>query len=112
MHDNSLTKKVLEGVRTNPGVSRRALLGLLPGKPNPRSVSTALTILARGGVIENQGRSGLAASWFPVIREVDFRFRKIAIDLLKELKSVHHSQREEFLAQRLQEIFGDSAPPA
>lgn len=107
IHSNSLTRKVLESVRKNPGVSRRVLIGSLPGKPNPRSVSTALTILARGGVIENKGRSGLAASWFPVIMEVDFKFRKIAIDLLKEMKGVHHSQREEFLAKRLQEIFGD-----
>ena|SRR5881227_1633083 len=105
-HANSLTTKVLENVRKSPGVSRRDILAMLPNSPNPRSVSTALTILSHGGVIENRGRSGLAAKWFPVIMEVDFKFRKIARELMSEMRNVHHSQREEFLAKRLQELFG------
>lgn len=107
MHANSITQKVLEYVRKNPGATRAQMLGVLPDNTKRRSVTSALLHLAKGEAVVNRGGSGLAARWYPIIIEVDFKFRKIARELLTELKDVHHSQREEFLAQRLQEIFGD-----
>lgn|SRR3954454_11095527 len=108
MHKNSITQKVLEYVRKNPGATRAQMLAILPEATKRRSVTSALIHLSKGGAISNQGGSGLAARWYPIIIEVDFKFRKIARELLAELKHVHHSQREEFLAQRLQEIFGEA----
>src|SRR5437016_5343525 len=55
---------------------------------------------------ENRGGSGLAAQWFPINILVKVKYLKIAGMLLNELKDVHHSQREIYLAKRLEEIFG------
>lgn len=106
IHSDSLTRKVLEHVRSNPGTTRPKLLMELPDFTKPHSVSSILGHLAKGGVIENRGRSGRAARWYPIEIVVNPKFRKIARDLLNELKNVHHTQREDYLAKRLQEIFG------
>lgn len=107
MHSNSITQKALEYIRANPGSTRSSMLSVLPEDVKRRSVTSALIHLAKGGAIENRGGSGLSARWFPITIEVNFKFRKIAIDLLKEMRQVHHTQREDWLALKLQEIFGD-----
>jgi predicted transcriptional regulator len=106
IHSNSLTRQIVDYIRAHPGAKRPDILSALPEGTKPHSVSTLLSNLAKGGVIVNSGRSGRAASWVPIIIEVDFKFRKIARELLVEMKAIHHSQREEHLALRLQEIFG------
>lgn len=110
MHDNSTTRKVLDYIRAHPGTTRAKILEDLPEGTSRKTVSSVLGHLARGGAIENRGipnrgKSGLTARWFPITIEVDFKFRKIAIDLLSELSKVHHTQREDYLARRLQELF-------
>lgn len=109
IHSNSLTRKVLDYVRDHPGTTRPNILTVLPENTKPHSVSSILGNLAKGGVLENRGRAGRAARWYAQEITVDKRWRKIAKMLLTELKDVHHSKREDFLAKRLQEIFGESA---
>jgi hypothetical protein len=106
IHSNALTQKVAEFVRNNPGATRPNVLKVLPEGTKPHTVSGILGHLAKGGVIENRGRSGRAASWFPIDISVKAFYLKIASMLLSELKGVHHSQREVYLAKRLEEIFG------
>jgi hypothetical protein len=108
MHANSITQKVLEFVRANPGATRAQMLAVLPDGVKRRSVTSALLHLAKGEAVTNRGGSGLSARWYPIIIEVDFKFRRIARELLAELKDVHHSQREEYLALKLQELFGEA----
>src|SRR5436190_13715228 len=105
IHSESLTRKVLDYIRAHPGTTRPLVLSVLPEGTKPHTVSSIMGHLARGGVIANRGRAGRSARWYPIIIEVDFKFRKIARELLAEMKKVHHSQREEFLAQRLQDLF-------
>lgn len=109
IHSESMTRKVLEYIRDHPGTTRPNILTVLPEETKKHSVSSILGHLAKGGVIENRGRSGRAARWFFVDITVSEMFRKIARTLLAELKEVHHSQREDYLAKRLQEIFGGSS---
>jgi hypothetical protein len=108
IHSDSLTRKVVEFVHDNPGVTRANVLEALPDETKARTVSSIFNYLARTGAIENRGRSGLAARWFPITITVGKMYRDIARTLLAELKTVHHSQREDYLAKRLQEIFGGS----
>jgi hypothetical protein len=108
-HPNSTTRKLVDYIRSHPGATRAKMLEALADGTNPRTVSSALNILSRGGAIENRGRAGRAARWFSIELTVDGSFRKIARQLLSELKEVHHSQREEYLAKRLQELFGSSS---
>lgn len=108
IHSDSLTRKVLDYVRAHPGTTRPNMLNVLPDETKPRSVSTALYQLAKGGVIENRGRAGRSARWYPIDISVKAYYRKIARTLLDELKNIHHSQREDYLAKRLQEIFDSS----
>lgn len=108
IHSNALTQKVAEYIRTNPGATRPNLLTVLPEGTKPHTVSGILGHLAKGGVVENRGRSGRAARWFAVEITVKKSYLKIARQLLSELKSVHHSQREIYLAKRLEELFGAS----
>lgn len=109
MHDSSLTRKIVDYVRSHPGTTRSALLQVLPDDTKSRSVSSALNHLAQGGVVQNLGRSGRAARWYPIVISVESMYRKIAKQLLAEMKSIHHSQREDWLASRLQELFGSKA---
>lgn len=106
IHSNSTTRKVVEYIRAHPGTTRPNILTVLPDGTKPHSVSSILVHLAKTGVVENRGRSGRAARWFPIEMVVDIKFRNIARELLSELKSIHHSQREDYLAKRLQELFG------
>lgn len=107
IHSNSATRKIVDYIRAHPGATRPMMMSVLPDETKPHTVSSILGHLAKGGVVQNLGRSGRAARWFPVTIEVDFKYRKMAIDLLRELKNIHHTQREDYLAQRLQELFSD-----
>lgn len=109
IHSNSATRKVVDYIRQNPGATRPSMLSVLPDGTSPRTVSSALNHLARGGVIENRGRAGRAARWYPIDIKIKVKYLKIAGQLLNELKDVHHSQREVYLAKRLEEIFGSSS---
>jgi hypothetical protein len=106
IHSNSTTRKIVEYIRANPGSTRPMMMSVLPDGTKPHTVSSILGHLSKGGVVQNLGRSGRAARWFPVQIVVDKKFRKIARQLVEELKNVHHTQREDYLALRLQEIFG------
>lgn len=108
IHADSLTRKVADYVRENPGATRPNILTVLPDGTKPHSVSSILGNLAKGGVVENRGKAGRAAMWFFKDISVKELYRKIARQLLDELKDVHHSQREVYLAKRLEELFGGS----
>lgn len=106
IHTNALTQKVASYIRDHPGATRGQMLKALNDNANPKTVSSILVHLSHGGVVENRGGSGLAARWFPINISVKVKYLKIAGMLLNELKDVHHSQREIYLAKRLEEIFG------
>ena len=105
IHSNSLTRQVGDYIRKNPGSARALVLTALPEGTKPQSISSIMSHLARTGVIENRGGAGRAARWYPVVRTVGAMYRKIARDILSDMKGVHHTQREEWLAQRLQDTF-------
>jgi len=87
IHSNSATRKIVDYIRAHPGATRPMMMSVLPDGTKPHTVSSILGHLAKGGVVQNLGRSGRAARWFPVTIEVDFKYRKMAIDLLRELRA-------------------------
>lgn len=103
---DSITKQVVEFVQQYPGCTRADILTVLPKDTKRSSVSSIITYLRKASVIENHGGKGLAARWHPLITEVDPYFSVVADDLMAELAKVHKTQRNQYLAKRLEEIFG------
>lgn len=106
IHENSITRKVLEYIKANPGARRRDILEGLPEGVPKGSVSRATQHLSATGAIENRGKTGCGSRWHAIDISTEEQYRAIAQDLLNELKEIHHSQRVPLLAKRLQEIFG------
>lgn len=107
-YTHSITRDVLGYIQDNPGCTRRDILTALPLDVKRASVSSILIHLSHAKAIENRGGSGLAARWFPVAEaDVDGSYLVIAGELIDEMAEIHHSRREEYLAKRLQEIFGE-----
>lgn len=108
IHAYSLTRSILELIQNNPGITRGDILKNLPTNTLPQSVSSIMRHLSAAKAIENRGGIGLAASWYAVVEEnVEAPYLVIAGELMDEMAEIHHSRREEYLAKRLQEIFGE-----
>jgi hypothetical protein len=105
IHANSATHVILEYIKAHPGCVRADILGVLPEDFKRGSVSNIMGRLQRTHAIENRGGSGRAARWYAIESTVENSYFLIACELLDELKTVHHTRREEYFAERLQEIF-------
>lgn len=100
IHANSLTRKVVEFIKVHPGSTRNDIWRAMPMDTKDNSVGSTLTRLHHANVIENRdGR------WYPVEMPVQEDYYVVAVELLDELKEIHHTQREEYLGKRLEEIF-------
>lgn len=104
---NTKIRIILEYIQAHPGAARADILTVLPADTKPGSVSCLIQRLHTTGAIENRGRGGKLARWYPVETSDKPEYHTIAEDLLEDLKTVHHAIRAEYLALRLEEIFGD-----
>ena len=111
-YTNSITESIVDFVKDHPGATRDEILTALPEGTKWGTVANTLSRMARGGVLENQGGSTnrwTPARWFFIARPVTDYAREQAREILADLKDLHPSVREQFLAEKLDEIF--EAPP-
>lgn len=59
-----ITPKVLEIIKTDPGVSARHIQALLPGVDS-KKISASLAYHRREKRIQNRGKAARGASWYP-----------------------------------------------
>lgn len=102
----TITGKILEYVRANPGATRAQMLEHLPKGTKAGTVSGLTTQMAARGLIENRGANGRGARWYTTDFSVSPTYLLIAQDLLDELKEGPSTCQDIVLAQRLEEIFG------
>jgi predicted transcriptional regulator len=105
IHEHSATRKILEYIQVNPGVSRSEIISALSLTNPPHSVTVLLGNLRRQNIIKRHG-STKSARWYPIEFNADPIYGIIAVDILDELKNIHHTQKADYLAKRLEEIFG------
>lgn len=108
VHANSITREILEVIKENPGCVLGDIMEALSPYANRRSVSNMMGRLQQNGAIENRGGHSFKARWYAVESKVQTYYLDIASDLLAEMKDIHHTVREEYLAERLEELFGDN----
>jgi len=101
----TLIKAILSYIRLHPGVKGSEVHVVFKDSPK-NAISGSLARLHRAGLIENRGPRGTRWSvWYPVEEEpVDPKFLEIAQEILKDLKNVLPTEREEFLARKLKEL--------
>jgi hypothetical protein len=105
-YEGSITQEVLEYIQKNPGVMRKKIVADLSLYDKPRVVSMILHRLGKLNAIENRGGRTSSAIWYPVDSTTELFYQDVAEELLSELKDIHHANRVEYLAKRLEEIFG------
>jgi hypothetical protein len=101
----TLIKAILIYIRLHPGVKGSEVQVVFKDSPK-NAISGSIARLRRAGLVENRGPSNRWSEWYPVeVEPVDPEFLEIAQELLEVLSTVLKSEREEFLARKLKEIF-------
>lgn len=104
----NITLRILKFVKANPGTTHQDIRKAMP-EIKSGTVSNMLGRLQKQGAIENRGGTvnrWNPAKWYPVVdHSISDRFRGIARGLLRDLKDVHPSKREDYLAKQLQGMF-------
>ncbi len=107
IHKNTKTRQILEYIQDHPeGSTLSEITSVFDNQISSMSASSLLGYLRRKKAIETRGGPGRSARWYPIENITNPIYNIIAIDLLDELKSIHHSQKSDYLAKRLEEIFG------
>lgn len=109
--DTSLTNRVFEAIRDNPGISNKELYTLFKEEFSPSSVMRAVENLRinRHQVV-NRGTGQKSGSrrtaWYVVEIEDESiePYYKLADDILNSMKGLRFGEKRGYLADRLQEI--------
>lgn len=101
----TLTQSLIDFVTANPGCSRAEIIEGIGYEGPPLTISNMLGRLKRESALRSAGPSPKLNRWFPITNTGDAAYNQIAQDLLEELKGVHHSAQQAYLAKRLEEIF-------
>jgi hypothetical protein len=110
-YTNSIAESIVDFVKENPGATRNEILTALPEGIKWGTVSNTLSRMARSGVLENRGGSTNRwdpARWFFIARPVNDYAREQAREILADLAKLHPSVREQFLAEKLDEMFEET----
>lgn len=108
IQEKSMSQTITEYIRAHPGCRRADILTVLGPNINPVSVSGTMGYLQRKRVIENRGGFGRNSSWYVIDNKALPMFLEMAADILQELKEMHPSVRTAHLAQRLEDLLGES----
>lgn len=103
----TLTSRIVEYVRANPGCSRAQIIDGIAFEGPPLQITTMLGRLKRERVLRSEGPYPKLKRWHPVEWAKDPKYMAIASDILAELKDVNHEVRQEYLAMRLEELFSN-----
>jgi len=111
-YTNSIAESIVDFVKKNPGAMRNDIHAALPEGTKWGTVGNTLSRMARGGVLENRGGSTNRwnpARWYFIARPVNDYAREQARNILAELADLHPSVREQFLAEKLDEMFEETS---
>lgn len=103
--ENSLTEQIVTYVRNHPGASRADIIKGIGFTGPSLQITTMLGRLKREHALRSEGPYPKLNRWFPIKTTDNQKYQEIASDILAELKDVHHTAQQDYLARRLQEIF-------
>lgn len=96
---------MIDFVTEHPGCSRAEIIAGIGFEGPAIQISTMLAQLRRRNALRSEGPSPKLNRWFPITNTDDKVYNQIAHDLLEELKKIHHTAQQGYLAKRLEEIF-------
>jgi hypothetical protein len=104
----TFTHRVLEYVKANPGTGTEAIIEALP-EVKPATLYNILARLQREGAAQNRGGINRfePARWYPNDPFISEYAQKLARDIYEGMMQQHGSVREQFLAERLDELFAE-----
>lgn len=104
--DDTIAAEILQYVRDRPGATGADIRAHFHTR-SKNTVSSTLGRLRRHGLLENRGRGGRWSEWYPAEHTpVEPMYAEMAHELATELNDIYPvSEREPYLARRLQELF-------
>ena len=105
---NTIKYKIIEYVRANPHCSRNEIIAGINYTGRAGAFSTVLSNLRTYRVLDHNGGNSQTCKWHVVENEVIPIFLEMAEDILDDLSTTHPSIRARHLAQRLQDLLGES----
>ena len=105
---NTIKYKIIEYIRANPHCSRNEIIAGINYTGRAGTFSTILSNLRTHRVLEHNGGNSQTCRWHVVENETIPIFLKRAEDILEELSKMHPAVRANHLAQRLQDLLGES----
>lgn len=104
----SIAEEIVEYVRKHPGAQSQTIVDVFP-HVRKATIQNTLSRMQRVGVLENRGGSGNRwtppAEWYYITPSASEYSRELARDIYAEMKTMHSSVHEEFLAEKLDELF-------
>lgn len=108
----SITTDIRDYVREHPGAKSNEVFDGLPHIEKLTTVHSTLARLAREGVLETRGGNPHGnsnrynpVSWYAVDRSASERAQELAHDIYAEMLKLNKDVRQDYLAQRLDELF-------
>lgn len=105
--NGTLTQAIVEYIRSHPGSKRYEIIEGIGYEGPPLFISAHLTRLRKQHVLQNSGGTK-NCRWNVVDDKALPMFFAMAEDILQELKELHSSVRVMYLAQRLEDLLGES----
>lgn len=105
---DTLINRVIEYVRSNPGAKRSQIIAGIGYEGPPMTISNTLARLRKEQVLEHRGGPPKHRQWDVISNETMPMFLEMANDILEELAEMHPSVRAVHLAQRLQDLLGET----
>lgn len=105
---DTLTNRVIEYIRNNPGVKRSQIIQGISYEGPPMTISNTLARLRKEQVLQHRGGPPQHRQWDAIETKTVPMFLEMAKDILEELAEMHPSVRAEHLAQRLEDLLGET----
>lgn len=104
----TLVQEIVDYVRNNPGVKRSQIIEGIGYEGPPMTITNTLSRLRKRQVLQHRGGPPQHRQWDVVDNKTIPVFLEMAEDILEELKEMHSSVRAVHLAQRLEELLGET----
>jgi predicted transcriptional regulator len=107
MAKGSLSQGIAEYVRQHPGSSSKEIFEVMPEGTKLGTVQNLLARLAKQGVLQNRGGNinrHTPAKWYPNDPFIGEKAQGLAHDIYAEMTRLHTSVREQFLAEKIDEL--------
>lgn len=105
----TINEEIIDYVKEHPGTTSQQVIDALPSGTKKGTIQCTLSRLQRTGVIKNRGGTGNRftppAQWYICEPNATEYARELARDIYNEMLALPTRARENFLAEKLEELF-------